>query len=115
MKQKLLLVEDSRAILRIMLGCINSDVFDVTVSETFEEAEKCLRESCFDLIVTDFDFQGGNGTTVARIARQNGSKIILLHTGDMDEPKIDQALFDKCFDKLDRTLLKILGAKQSWN
>jgi len=103
--RRLLIVEDNQDIIELLQSRIGITNFDLAVD--FNSANDFLQKNEYDLVVTDFYFPGGDGNDVAEIAESKGWEV-WLHTGDKYNTEIQTNLYNKIFEKLDRTMLKEL-------
>lgn len=94
----LLLVEDNKEIAWCYTEHLKND-FKVIVAENFEEFKEKLKENP-SIVITDFNFPGGNGNDVARLAKQSGVKKVIAQSNDISG-RIEPNLFDGVFDKTD--------------
>lgn len=79
---QVLLVEDEPSVLHMLQGLLEHDGLNVTLATTGEEALARLRESTFDLLVTDKNLPGPDGVELARQARERHPDIgIVMMTG----------------------------------
>jgi CheY-like chemotaxis protein len=79
---QVLLVEDEPSVLQMLKGMLEHDGLAVTAATTGEDAMARMRESAFDLLVTDKNLPGPDGVELARVARENNPRIgIVLMTG----------------------------------
>jgi CheY-like chemotaxis protein len=79
--KKLLIVEDDPAISTMLVDILDKSL-DIHLASNFNEALNYLKSTKPDLVITDFNFPGGNGLEVALMAREMGCEEILLHSGD---------------------------------
>jgi len=69
--QKILVVDDQRAILSVVRFNLERAGFTVTVAQSGPEAWKLLQTEDFDLIVTDYQMPEMNGEELCRHIRQD--------------------------------------------
>lgn len=104
-KVSLLIVEDDDMVLDTMLSlAFDTSQFDIKVAKNFQEAEHALNSWHFDVVITDFNFPGGDGDKVAKLAHDKGVKKIYLHSGAPEQAKSN--LYTAKIAKLDRKELK---------
>lgn len=108
-KKSLLIVEDSEDALFCL--AMVTEGWAVKIAKDFKTAEAFLLSKPFDLVITDFNFPGGNGHDVADLARDCGNQTIYLHSSDVEAHKDASQRYDIKFEKLDRGLLKLLKAE----
>lgn len=107
---KLLIVEDDDQILDMLKVLIKPE-FEVHYAFDFTGAENYLKENTPDIVVTDFNFPGGDGNMVARLAKQVGCKKVLLHSSEV-RPVVEKSLFSMALDKCEFTkMMKFLEEK----
>jgi DNA-binding response OmpR family regulator len=94
-KIKVLIVEDSEEIIELLKIVINPEV-DVTFALDFKEAKAYLKNNHPDVVMTDWNFPYGNGDEVAELARANGCKRIILHSGSL---QYKEKLYDEIIEK----------------
>lgn len=93
-----LLVEDSDNVIWMYKEALGN-LYNIVVAETYEEFLEKLPCNP-DMVLTDFNFHGGNGNDVAVKAREVGIKHIVLQTSDCTSgPK--EHLYDAVFWKGD--------------
>jgi len=79
---QVLLVEDEPAVLQMLKGMLEHDGLSVTAATSGEDALVRMRESAFDLLVTDKNLPGPDGVDLARWAREQHPRIgIIMMTG----------------------------------
>jgi len=105
--RRLLVVEDNLDVLGIMEYMIKDWEYDVATD--FNSAQELLKTKNYDLVISDFNFPGGNGNDVAEIAGKIG-KEVWLHTADEYSDLINTPLYNKVFKKLDRQMFDELAA-----
>jgi CheY-like chemotaxis protein len=105
---KLLLVEDEEDVIDLFVKYLNKvpDRYDITVARNFAEVQQLLAAESFEVVVTDFNFPGGNGDQVAALANQKNTPRIYLHSGTPEDAK--STLYTQRIEKLDRNALKAL-------
>jgi CheY-like chemotaxis protein len=105
----LLLVEDSVDVIEALITYFEhygADRYDLTVAQNFNEAKDLLESESFDVVVTDFNFPGGDGDEVAELAHQKGVPKIYLHSGAPEQAK--SPFYTKRIKKLDPREFKSL-------
>lgn len=108
MAKRVLIVEDSREVIEcLMLVLPRTNIY--VVAETMDQAHVALTTQHYDLVVTDFQFPGGNGNKVAEAAKEKGFAV-WLHTGDPENQEIQKDLFLQVFPKLSKDLVRQLAA-----
>ena len=86
MKSKILVVDDDRAILRIMAEIVKRADCEVVSVSTLAEALNCLEREVFQLIITDYRLGEDSGEDVVLAARQKQpSTPIFIVTGNSQE------------------------------
>ena len=71
MKARILVVEDERAIQLALSGLLRRQGYDVDVAGSGDEAISAVRESAFDLVLTDLALgRGSDGMDVLRAAKE---------------------------------------------
>ena len=97
----ILIVEDSEAALVLLERLFNRRNYSILKAEDFKTAEALLikHHDDIELVVTDFQFPGGNGNAVARLSRELGIKKVILEssTPELAQPE----LFEKVVNKSD--------------
>lgn len=102
----LLIVEDAPDV-TVILKSVLGGRWQVSVAADFAEAVRLIVDHKYDLIVTDFNFPGGDGNLIAKLVREPANRVV-LHTSNLTDARIKRELFDMCYDKLDRELIKEL-------
>jgi DNA-binding response OmpR family regulator len=70
-KPRILVVEDERAIQLALSGLLRRQGYEVDVASSGEEAISAVRETAFDLVLTDLALgQGADGMDVLRVAKK---------------------------------------------
>lgn len=81
MNKKILLVEDEVNILKVLSKVLIKNKFDVETALTGEDALERIKNSKFDLILSDYKLPGMNGETLLeKIKSQNGGTPVILIT-----------------------------------
>jgi CheY-like chemotaxis protein len=115
-QKRILLTEDDDSVRQTIKLLLVADGCAVTEAQTGEEALDRLKRERFDLVITDFEMPGLNGSELAVIIkRQHPSQPILMITAyaerlrDSDNP-VD-AILDKPFqiEDLRRAIAKLLS------
>lgn len=106
--KNLLIVEDELEIIDLIKTVVDLSKYNTVIATDFKEAAAILSTSKIDLVITDFNFPGGNGNLVAIFALSLGVRNIWLHTGDVENPKINQRLFNMVFPKLSKLMIERL-------
>jgi DNA-binding response OmpR family regulator len=106
---KLLLVEDSEDVidaLNMYFDAFGKGRYDIMVAKNFQEAEALLETEKFDIVVTDFNFPGGDGDQVAQLAKELDVPKIYLHSADPEQAK--SKVYTQRIKKLDPKTFKSL-------
>lgn len=89
MKKRILLVEDDRALARVLADNLTYSGFDVTVAEGGLNVLNVAREFCPDLVLLDVMLPGPNGFELCGLIRQRGrTPIIMLTARDQKADKL---------------------------
>ncbi len=88
--RNILLVEDDKKILKMFEKALTAAGFDVTAIGNPLDAQDCLREGSYDVIVTDYAMPKMNGAQIAALARELGvdCKVILV-TGLVEDKVLE--------------------------
>lgn len=107
--KNILIVEDDLDVAAILKSIVPAE-FTVIWAKDMEEAAWHLTTNQFFLIVTDFNFPGGDGAQVLNTAKCNQlpSTEIILHSSDFEATEKHGASFDATYGKLDKALIKLL-------
>ncbi len=88
---KILLVEDDRAIVRSLGEYLNEEGFALSTVDTEEKAIEILENEVFDLALLDISLAEGDGYAVCKFAKTQGVPVIFL-TALGDEPSTVKGL-----------------------
>jgi CheY-like chemotaxis protein len=105
----LLVVEDSVDVIEALITYFEhygADKYDLEVAQNFNEAKTLLETKPFDIVLTDFNFPGGDGDQVAELAHQKKIPKIYLHSGAPEQAK--SPFYTKRIKKLDPREIKAL-------
>jgi PAS domain S-box-containing protein len=115
--QRVLLVDDDEAIIRLVERMLSSAGFEVDTASTLPDAKRALGDPAktFDVLVTDVVLGNDRGTTLVPLARARWPKIrVVVISGYTPEPETAAGVLDKRstflakpFDR--RSLLAALG------
>lgn len=94
----ILLVEDSPDIAGLYVESLEKN-FNIIVAETYQEFLEKIKLNP-EIVITDFNFPGGDGNGVARLSRQVGVKKVIIQSDDLSG-RIEKNLFDSVFNKTD--------------
>lgn len=94
----LLLVEDSENVIWMYQDALGK-YFNVVVAETYEQFLEKI-DIHPDIVLTDFNFPGGDGNDVARKSRELKIPLIILQSSDIGG-HIDKTLYHAMFAKTD--------------
>lgn len=119
MEEKILVVDDERAI-RMSISCMIKWMgFEVRAAESGERAVHLFKENAFDLVLTDLHMPGMDGKALARTIKQiSPTTPVILLTGDPEEltgerpvgDSVDMALSKPVMlSRLKETISRILG------
>lgn len=104
---KLLIIEDDK-FCQDILGNMAKDLsIEYELATNYSEACTLieLNPGYYDIVVTDFNFPGGNGNVVATLARDCGINTIILFSSSNElTPSFFDHIIDKDFLKLRRLL-----------
>ena len=79
---KILFVEDDAFCADTQRGIAEALKLDYRFASTYQQACEALDEDKFDIVVTDFNFPGGNGDLVSKLARDSGVRAVYLFSSD---------------------------------
>lgn len=115
MKEKILVVDDDRAIRATFEGLLLEEGYGVATAEDYHEALTRLDETDFDLIFADIFLGDKTGIDLLREVRKRGmSNPVVMITGDPNIDTASEALRLGAFDYIpkpvrQRTLLHVTG------
>lgn len=89
--QKILLVEDDKAIISSLSEFLSSEGFSVTAAPGKKEAESILSSGSFSLVLLDVSLGDGSGFDVCRLAQMLKTPVIFL-TASSDEGSVVRGL-----------------------
>jgi DNA-binding response OmpR family regulator len=91
-----LLIEDDASTIFIYKDMLGKNC-NLVVAETYQEFLDKI--SCSpDIVLTDFNFPGGNGNDVATKSRECGVPLVVLQSSDVTA-RVDISLYDAAFSK----------------
>lgn len=90
--RKLLLVEDDLSLIEGLKFSLSKHGFDVTVSRTVKQAEACLDQNEYDLILLDLMLPDGSGFDVCKMVRQTSDIPVIFLTASDEEVNIVMGL-----------------------
>jgi len=85
--QRILLVEDDRAIVSALREYLMSEGFETAAADSQSGAEELLSRQSYDLLLVDVSLRSGSGYGVCTIARQRDIPVIFL-TANGDESSV---------------------------
>jgi DNA-binding NtrC family response regulator len=88
MKFKALIIDDDEATLDLMRFRLESDGFDVTTAERGLKAIEQLKETEFDIVLTDYNLPDTNGIEIVRASKENSPEteiIMITAFGSVDK------------------------------
>ena len=85
--QRILLVEDDRAIVSALREYLTSEGFETAAADSQSGAEELLSRQSYDLLLVDVSLRSGSGYGVCTIARQRDIPVIFL-TANGDESSV---------------------------
>ena len=85
--QRILLVEDDRAIVSALREYLTSEGFETAAADSQSGAEELLSRQSYDLLLVDMSLRSGSGYGVCTIARQRDIPVIFL-TANGDESSV---------------------------
>lgn len=94
----LLLVEDDESSLFIYKDLFSKQ-FNLVIATTFDQFIEKM-DCKPDIVLTDFNFPGGNGNDVAKKAKEAGVEMIVLQSNDITSRPLHE-LYHAVFSKLD--------------
>ena len=109
----MLIVEDQMDVIDLMISVVDRQKWDLVVVQDFKEAAQTLVLFKYDVVVTDFQFPGGNGNMIGELAGKVGVGYIYLHTGDVENNEIDKTLYNEVFPKFSKDLMGILKGQSA--
>lgn len=85
-RYRILIVDDEKAIRMMLLDYLES-MYEIVTAETGEEALSLLKQSHFDLVISDINMPGMNGPQLLSEVRRNypGTKAALITAYNVDE------------------------------
>ena len=89
---RILVVEDQDDVRRMLATALEMEGHVVDEAATATEGLKCLQESKYDLVLTDYAMPGGTGTWMLQVASQRGlmtGTIALIVTAHPDVRDVD--------------------------
>jgi CheY-like chemotaxis protein len=102
-KQRVLLAEDDEAIRRTLQSLLELKGYDVKLAEDTPSTLDLLRESHFDLLISDYLMPGGGGREILRYLQENDrDPAIIMITGLADEQLFEELTgsgVDRCLSK----------------
>ncbi|MGE5551727.1 MAG: response regulator transcription factor [Bacteroidota bacterium] len=90
--KKILLVEDDLSLIEGLKFSLAKQDFDVTAARTIREAENCLRQTDYHLILLDLMLPDGSGYDLCRAVRQRSDIPIIFLTAADEEVSIVMGL-----------------------
>ncbi len=97
-QNKILLVDDERELSEMMARLLTTSGYRVKVAGGPGEALRILSEERFQLIITDLNMPGMNGTTLCRKIRQTDSESVIYalssYMTDFDVERFEEIGFD---------------------
>lgn len=101
----LLIVEDENFVKQVYIQRFEFK-FNILIASNFSEFESLLEKNHVDIVLTDFNFPGGDGNQVAEISRAAGVKLIILQSA---APELcNESLFNHIFCKLSKELFQFV-------
>jgi len=85
MNKHIVVIEDNVEIAEEMVDFLSQEGFQVSSSDTVEDAEKVMRQAPADLIIVDIGLPGKDGLTFAREVRANSDVGVVMVTGRINE------------------------------
>ena len=76
-KQQLLIVDDSKQILELLLRCL-CPLYDCTIAKSAREAIEKLRVAAYDLVITDITMPGVSGLELCELIRHNYPNTVVI-------------------------------------
>mgnify|MGYP006275493841 FL=1 len=113
--EKLLLVDDDTAVVKIVEAMLADEDFEITKAFSGEEAVEKIREECFDLVITDMRMSGITGMEVLKQAKEKDRHtqvIIMTGYGSIDNA-VDAMKEDGAYDYLQKPLERVSDLKNS--
>ncbi len=91
MKHKILIVEDERDIVNLIINRLDKEKYDVTVALKGDEALALVKTQEFDLVSLDIMLPKVDGLTICKELRQANKKtlIIIVSALDLDESRVN--------------------------
>ncbi len=91
MKYKILIVEDERDIVNLIINRLDKEKYDVTVALKGDEALALVKTQEFDLVSLDIMLPKVDGLTICKELRQANKKtlIIIVSALDLDESRVN--------------------------
>ncbi|AGL01522.1 response regulator transcription factor [Desulfoscipio gibsoniae] len=90
--RKILLVEDDLSLIEGLKFSLSKHNFDVTITRTVKEAEKCLNQNEYNLIILDLMLPDGSGFDICKSVRQTSNIPIIFLTASDEEVNIVMGL-----------------------
>ncbi|MCI6659730.1 MAG: response regulator transcription factor [Peptoniphilaceae bacterium] len=89
--ERILIVEDDRAIISSLAHFLQSEGYLTDTVSGQREAEACLDDAAPDLILLDISIENGDGYSLCRLAKKKNFPVIFLTASD-DEPSVVRGL-----------------------
>ncbi len=120
-KRKILVVDDQESMRVLLQDMLEAIGYEVTLAEGGEQALGILRESNFDLVLSDLNMPGMDGTALLRSVKSSAPDlpvVIITGYGTFHTEKrvmregADRYISKPCtLSKIDKTLAAVFGHK----
>jgi CheY-like chemotaxis protein len=98
-RRRILVVDDEKGVRDAMAGILSDLGYEVAVAADGDEALVLLKDSTFEIVLTDLNMPGMDGLSLARRIKQDSSTPVVLITGS-DKRSVEARIKDSAVDSV---------------